>query len=50
MITLLKAFSAGIWGFLCINTIIGGEASIFQQAMAQGTLAIILLIISFEKR
>lgn len=47
MITLLKAFPAVIWGFLCIKTIGNGEVSVFQQALAQGTLAIVLFIAAF---
>lgn len=47
MITLLKAVPAVVWGFLCINTIVGGEVDVFQQALAQGTLAIILFIAAF---
>jgi hypothetical protein len=31
------------WSFLFINTLVTGETSVFQQAVAQGTLAVLAL-------
>ncbi|QPB08761.1 hypothetical protein CPT_Metamorpho_009 [Klebsiella phage Metamorpho] len=40
----MKAVISGIWAALCIATITSGEVSVIQQAIAQGTLAVVVLL------
>lgn len=41
MVTLIIALLC--WSFLFVNTLVTGETSVFQQAVAQGTLAVLAL-------
>lgn len=41
MVTWIIAFLC--WSFLFINTLVTGETSVFQQAVSQGTLAVLAL-------
>ncbi|AYD80890.1 acridine resistance protein [Klebsiella phage KP179] len=45
---MIKGIAGGIWAALCVSTLTTGETSVISQALAQGTLSIILIIAAFS--
>lgn len=47
---ILKLISAALWLGISTWTVYSGEISVFSQALAQGVLAVVLLITAFDNR